>query len=466
MITCQGKLYSQLTLPQQVIRRHDPLAEVGPPCGELPMTIISDGVHNELTRDPMLLAAVSFARSGTPIFPCHPRSKQPLSKHGFYNATTDQAIIHDWWTRWPDAMIGMPTGMVTEMFVVDLDTKGDGIQHFAALCEQHGGVPITRTATTSSGGRHLYFRYPQDRDIRNSAGKLGRGIDVRGKGGYVIVAPSRRHDGATYSWDTSGKDVGIAQAPRWLLDLIDPPAAPAEVRPTNDKGQARWAQAALHSELGRVLSASEGTRNDTLVRASCALGQIVAGDALTHEEVFGRLLNVALAVGLGRGEAEGTIASGMKAGATQPRQRPASGSGDRHAEPIAGLRTLPLLPASLPPEDPYTLRRLARSLRAAQAIGRTVQVLMPIARSGRTRCASLLLRKPSPMSECPTTVMSVPYPLQPLYRASWTGRVRLITRPSSQFARYEQELRDVYERRCASGGLRRLLGLLKSARLK
>jgi putative DNA primase/helicase len=280
----------------------------------------------------MLLPALSVARSGLPIFPCNPRSKKPFTEHGFKDATTDQATIHDWWIRWPDAMIGMPTGMVTEMFVVDLDIKGDGLQLFADLCEQHGGVPVTWTAITPSGGRHLFFRYPQDRHIRNSAGKLGAGIDMRGQGGYVILSPSRRHDGAAYSWDISGEDVDIAQAPGWLLDLIECPDAPAEVPLAIGIGEDGWAQAALQSELGRVLSASEGTRNDTLVRASYALGQIVASGALAHEEVHGRLLIAALAIGLGRTEAEGTIKSGMKAGATQPRERPTPRASDGYTD--------------------------------------------------------------------------------------------------------------------------------------
>jgi hypothetical protein len=98
-----------------------------------------------------------------------------LTEHGSKDATTDQATIHDWLTQWPYTMIGMPTGMITGMFVVDPDAKGDGIQHFADLCEQHGGVPVTMISMTPSRVQHLFFRYPQDRHIRNSAGRLGRG---------------------------------------------------------------------------------------------------------------------------------------------------------------------------------------------------------------------------------------------------------------------------------------------------
>src|SRR5688572_11962316 len=139
------------------------------------MTSTPEINHNERPPEPTLRAALSLAREGIPIFPCSPHTKQPLTAHGLKDATTDEATVRSRWTRWPDAMIGMPTGRTTNTFVIDLDTKGDGPKNFAALCQQHGGAPVTKTATTPSGGRHLFFRYPEGRDIRNSVGKLGPG---------------------------------------------------------------------------------------------------------------------------------------------------------------------------------------------------------------------------------------------------------------------------------------------------
>ena len=236
------------------------------------MTSTPESVHNEPPLEPMLRAALSLACEGIPIFPCDPRTKQPLTRHGFKDATTDRAIIESWWSEYPDAMIGMPTGRITGVFVVDLDTKHDGPKHFAALCEQHGGAPVTRTATTPTLGSHLHYRYPEDRHIRNSAGKLGRGIDIRGEGGYIILPPSRRNDGASYCWDIPDGEVSVADAPEWLLDEIDRRARLPTPPPVNGAAGSSWAQAALQSELGRVLSASERERNDTLNRASFALG--------------------------------------------------------------------------------------------------------------------------------------------------------------------------------------------------
>jgi hypothetical protein len=353
------------------------------------MSINSEGFYNDLPRGPMLLAALAFTQSGIRVFPCNPRSKRPLTMHGFKDATIDQDIVVGWWTQWPHAMIGMPTGTSTETFVVDLDTKGNGIEHFAALCEQHGGIPTTKTSTTPSGGRHLFFHYPLNRHVRNSASKLGGGIDVRGQGGYIILPPSQRHDGAAYRWHTSSEDIDTAEAPEWLLNLIDAPTASATPR-TNGTAASEWAQAALRNELGTVLNAGVGVRNDTLNHASYALGQIVAGGALAHAEVVGRLIDAALAVGLDRDEAERTITSGMKAGADNPRKGPAHASWSRPAAPdCKSSEPLPLYPP-LPPEEPYPLEALGPLLsKAAQAIARKVQVPAAIAGQSVLAVASL-----------------------------------------------------------------------------
>ena len=283
-------------------------------------------------------------------------------------------------------MIGMPTGSGTGIFVVDLDTKSDGPKHFADLCKQHGGQPITRTATTPSGGQHLYFRWPQSRIVRNSTSKLGKGIDIRGEGGYVIAPPSRRNDGLAYRWNSSETDVDIASAPTWLLDLIDPPPTTSLVSSTIETPGSSGAQAALRSELGRVLSASLGERNDILNRASFALGQIVAGGALAHNEVFARLFSAARAVGLLDDEAERTIVSGLSAGIRNPRSGTASSVREKSC---VVCRTLPLFPP-LPPEEPYPVEALGPVLsQAARAISRSVQVPTAIAGQSVLAAASL-----------------------------------------------------------------------------
>src|SRR5215831_6974010 len=72
----------------------------------------------------MLEAALTYARCGWPIFPLQPLNKIPYrGSHGFYDATLDIERIRNWWKRNPHSMIGLATGLLSGVFVVDLDRK-------------------------------------------------------------------------------------------------------------------------------------------------------------------------------------------------------------------------------------------------------------------------------------------------------------------------------------------------------
>jgi bifunctional DNA primase/polymerase-like protein len=103
----------------------------------------------------------------------------------------------------------------------------DGLQSFRDLCRQHGGFDTLGTRTSSEGS-HLYFRWPSNGHVvRNSAKKIGRGIDIRGEGGYVIVPPSHHPSGAAYVWLGDREFQPIIDAPRWLLALVEGHSAAA-----------------------------------------------------------------------------------------------------------------------------------------------------------------------------------------------------------------------------------------------
>ena len=132
--------------------------------------------------------------------------------------------IHNWWARWPNALIGVPTGKVSGLEVVDLDVRDgrDGIAAFEALRdgrEIHSG-PVVRTV---SGGRHLYLRASGEGTVRCNIGRLAPGIDVRAKGGYVIVPPS-----PGYMFERHGE---LQPPPPWLLTLLNPPRCFSATRP-------------------------------------------------------------------------------------------------------------------------------------------------------------------------------------------------------------------------------------------
>jgi Bifunctional DNA primase/polymerase, N-terminal/Primase C terminal 1 (PriCT-1) len=170
----------------------------------------------------LLKAALAWARNGKPVFPCRPGGKDPLTKRGHIDATTDPRKIHMWWKRWPNANIAVPTGGRSGVLVVDVDHPAS----LDALEAKHDKFSETRTHSTGSGGMHLIFAYPEDSDIRNSAGKLGEGLDVRGEGGYIIVPPSR----TTRPYEILDA-LPPADTPPWLLEtLTEPKRSAVKVR--------------------------------------------------------------------------------------------------------------------------------------------------------------------------------------------------------------------------------------------
>jgi predicted DNA-binding transcriptional regulator AlpA len=148
----------------------------------------------------------------------------PLTLHGHKDATTDPILVETWWRQYPDALIGVPTGARIGAWVLDPDLdpdkRLDGLEDLARLQGQFGLLPLTVEAKTPRGGRHFYFRWDAAQSITNRSGQLPASINVRGEGGYVIVAPSKREDGAGYTWTNPPELFTPVEAPYWLLKLI------------------------------------------------------------------------------------------------------------------------------------------------------------------------------------------------------------------------------------------------------
>ena len=252
---------------------------------------------------------------------CAKPGKHPRTENGLADATTDRERIAAWWTRWPDANVAILTG---HLVVIDVDGPDgpDGRAALAALERDHEPLPATLRARTHQG-EHLYFTAPDD-TIACSVGRLGRGLDVRGRGGYAIAPPSQHHHGQRYRWTHHGP---AAPLPAWLAALLTPPAvpersaappAPALVGCSRSQ---RYLHAALAGELADVAGAQPGTRNDTLNRAAFRLGQLAASGLATLDELAPQLLDAARHAGLPDSEATATIASGLTAGHQHPRPR-------------------------------------------------------------------------------------------------------------------------------------------------
>ena len=284
----------------------------------------------------ILAAALNFARRGIPVFPVSAKSKKPLTLHGFKDATTDEAQVRAWWTKRPKAMIGIPTGPRSKMWLFDVDidpAEGiDGPKELVKLTTQHGPLPETLTSSTPRGGSHFYFLW-NGANIRCSTSKIAPGLDVRG--GYTIVPPSARADGCVYSW--CGNVSEPVEAPQWLVDeaLRTSSLKKARQKSAHKKAQKSsprdkaWARKALEEECAAVAAAPPGTRNDRLNTAAYNLFQIVASGELDEQEVRDRLFKAAEDCGLvaddGAQQTWATINSGATAGMAQPRARPQPG---------------------------------------------------------------------------------------------------------------------------------------------
>lgn len=181
-----------------------------------------------MSDDRLYRAAQYYAKNfGWAVFPLKPGEKTPLTANGFKDATVDLTQILQWWQKWPDANIGIATGAVSGFWVVDIDKTHGGYETFDALVKEYQEMPRTVESMTGSGGSHLLFLMP-DFDIRNNAEtKLGKGIDIRGNGGYIVAPPSIHPNGTPYQWELTSRpdEIKPAPAPRWLLDKVKEPIA-------------------------------------------------------------------------------------------------------------------------------------------------------------------------------------------------------------------------------------------------
>jgi len=129
---------------------------------------------------------------------CKSIGKHPRTKHGLNDATIDLARIKMWWTDYPDANIGIPTGNASGWLVLDIDPDYGGVGSLEAFLGLRI-IPDTLESETGSGGMHLFFEYPKDREIRGKVGILP-GLDIRAEGNYIVVPPSRHASGRSYRW--------------------------------------------------------------------------------------------------------------------------------------------------------------------------------------------------------------------------------------------------------------------------
>lgn len=167
-----------------------------------------------MSDNELLSYALKYATEyGWAVFPVSATTKKPLTPHGCKDAKKDPGAIRAWWKRHPDASIGVATGIISNLIVIDEDIDEDkdlnGYQEVTQWERINGNLPETVRAITGRGGAHLYFKYT-GKDIKNRAGIL-EGVDVRGEGGYVIAPPSYHPNGTQYQWEDDPEDIPLAE---------------------------------------------------------------------------------------------------------------------------------------------------------------------------------------------------------------------------------------------------------------
>lgn len=206
----------------------------------------------------LLDAAIKYATEYQwAVFPCSPTSKKPLTPHGCKDAKKSVGAIKSWWKKWPDASIGIATGSVSGLIVIDEDLdENKGLNGYEAVSEWeriNGELPATVQCITGRGGYHLYYKYSGD-DIKNRAGILD-GVDVRGEGGYVIAPPSTHPNGTEYQWEDAPDEIAMAPIDatvrKFLFGENEKPRTASDFKVPD-----------------RIQS---GERNDTLFRLACSM---------------------------------------------------------------------------------------------------------------------------------------------------------------------------------------------------
>lgn len=243
-------------------------------------------------RETILKFALAYASAGLPIFPLS--GKQPATRHGFKDATTDRDQILEWFDNNQQHNIGLPLPKGT--CALDVDPRSGGLHGLAELETNYAPLPET-TVTISGrndGGKHYYFKVPPGRLTDRN---LPEGIDIRVGERHYLVAPPSVHPDTGGHYRFAEPEHPIADCPRWLLDLIRPTIKPVEAPVVRDgetgAGLIRF-----------VAEAQEGQRNHILFWALCESLKDGIYPAIKQD-----LLNAALSVGLSEQEFHTTAAS-------------------------------------------------------------------------------------------------------------------------------------------------------------
>ena len=142
-----------------------------------------------------LQAALTYTEKfGFSVIPIRPDKKPYIKWEEYQKKRTIPEEIRAWWNKWPGAMIGIVTGRISGIVVIDIDTE-EGRE---AIQDYIPDSLIIPTATTPKGGQHLYFKCPENPPGNNA--RTIPGCDLRAEGGYIIAPPSMNGATKCYEW--------------------------------------------------------------------------------------------------------------------------------------------------------------------------------------------------------------------------------------------------------------------------
>jgi Bifunctional DNA primase/polymerase, N-terminal len=292
----------------------------------------------------LVQAALAYAGRGIPVYPVHwPRpgwgeaslacscsrgaacnrpAKHPLVRHGIHDASIDPAQLKDWWQRWPQANLGLATGIIFDALDVDGPAGLAALGQLARTVDLR--LPGPRVAT-GGGGWHYWFT-PTGLGNRPPRGLSH--VDWRGIGGCVLAPPSRHVSGGSYHWLRALDEAPIPEVPAALRALLDPdPATPTRSAPSAASAAPGhpYGRRALAAELAALGRATPGHRNHTLNCCAFKVYRYVASGLLDDQDVTAAFTKAALAIGLSAAETSRTLASARTAGLANPHGVPQVG---------------------------------------------------------------------------------------------------------------------------------------------
>jgi hypothetical protein len=267
--------------------------------------------------------ALDLTKRGWSVFPCDPRTKWPLTRHGFHDASSDPAVVARW--NWDGVAIGVATGEASGIDVLDIDPTGLGW-----LAQNNDRIPTTLSYETPRGGRHLIFKHWPS--LRCSASRIAEGVDVRSTGGFAIHWPA-------LGLPVLG-DIPIGAWPEWLIGLALVKGLPQIFSSAHDHGPlmastrelpkplylkvlrlARLSDRLTRHHQRRVIGIlkivlqRQDHRNDGLNIAAFCLRELIHDGIISPETAHELLLDVATFNGYiakdGMVAADATIRSGL-----------------------------------------------------------------------------------------------------------------------------------------------------------